>query len=91
MRIWYLVHVVSQEGVRSLRRWGLPLAHARGVVREHIGRKVAGRIDTLVPPPKAPTWFARMGHWLTLIWGIVFLALSLVAMRFAGGYPTRNT
>ena len=53
--------------------------------------KVAGRIDTLVPPPQAPTWFARMGHWLTLIWGIVFLALSLVAMRFAGGYPTRNT
>ena len=84
----------AEEGLPVLRSTTTGISaviDARGVVREHIGRNVAGRIDTLVPPPQAPTWFARMGHWLTLIWGIVFLALSLVAMRFAGGYPTRNT
>ena len=84
----------AEEGLPVLRSTTTGISaviDARGVVREHIGRNVAGRIDTLVPPPHAPTWFARMGHWLTLIWGIVFLALSLVAMRFAGGYPTRNT
>ena len=60
-------------------------------MRDHIGRNVADRIDTLVPPPHAPTWFARLGHWLTLLWAIALLALSLVAMRRSGGYPVRNT
>ncbi len=64
---------------------------ARGVVRDHIGRNVAGRIDTVVPPPAPPTWFAQAGHWLTLVWAIALLALSLVAMRRAEGYPAQNT
>ena len=35
----------------------------------HLGRGVAGRIDGLVPPPHAPTLFARLGNLLPLIWG----------------------
>lgn len=83
-----------EEGLPVLRSTTTGISaviDARGVVREHIGRNVAGRIDTIVPPPHAPTWFARLGHWLTLLWGVAMLALSLVAMRRSGGYPTRNT
>jgi apolipoprotein N-acyltransferase len=84
----------AEEGLPVLRSTTTGISaviDARGVVREHIGRNVADRIDTLVPPPHAPTWFARLGHWLTLLWAIALLALSLVAMRRSGGYPAKNT
>ena len=84
----------AEEGLPVLRSTTTGISaviDARGVVRETIGRNVEGRIDTLIPPPAAPTWFAMLGHWLTLIWGAVLLTLSLVAMRRLGGYPSRNT
>ncbi len=46
------------------------------------------------PVASAEAWrryAALLGHWLTLLWGMVLMALSLVAMRLAGGYPVRNT
>ena len=84
----------AEEGLPVLRSTPTGLSaviDARGVVRDHIGRNRADRSDTIVPPPHAPSWFARAGHWLTLVWGIALLALSLVAMRRAGGYPAQNT
>ncbi len=84
----------AEEGLPVLRSTTTGISaviDARGVIREHIGRNVADRIDTLVPPPHTPTWFARMGHWLTLLWAIALLTLSLVAMRRSGGYPAKNT
>ena len=84
----------AEEGLPVLRSTTTGISaviDARGIVREHIGRNRADRIDTIVPPPHAPSWFARAGHWLTLVWGIALLALSLVAMRRAGGYPAQNT
>ena len=74
----------AEEGLPVLRATTTGISaviDARGVVRDHIGRNVADRIDTLVPPPAAPTLFARLGHWLTLLWGIVLLGASLVVMR----------
>jgi len=84
----------AEEGLPVLRSTTTGISaviDARGVVRDHIGRNVAGRIDTVVPPPAPPTWFAQAGHWLTLVWAIALLALSLVAMRRAEGYPAQNT
>ncbi|WP_369026644.1 apolipoprotein N-acyltransferase [Qipengyuania sp. RANM35] len=78
----------AEEGLPVLRATTTGISaviDARGVVREHIGRNVAGRIDTVVPPAAAPTPFARLGHWLTLLWGIALAGASLVAMRRRGG------
>ncbi|MEO1969376.1 MAG: apolipoprotein N-acyltransferase [Sphingomonadaceae bacterium] len=63
---------------------------ARGVVRAHLGRRVAGRIDGLVPPPLPPTLFARLGIWLTLVWGVLLLGGWLVASRLADRYWRRT-
>ena len=57
---------------------------ARGVVREHIGRLRAGRIDGLVPPAEAPTLFARMGNLLALSWTLIFLFAGAVVSRRRG-------
>ena len=84
----------AEEGLPVLRSTTTGISaviDARGVVRQHIGRAVEGRIDAVVPPAEGPTPFALLGHWLTLAWGVVLVALSLVAMRFVGGYPLRNT
>jgi apolipoprotein N-acyltransferase len=53
----------------------------RGVVRRHFGRLQGGRIDGTIPPAASPTPFARLGHWLTLFWAMVFLVLAAVALR----------
>ena len=83
-----------EEGLPVLRSTTTGISaviDARGVVRSHIGRDKADRIDTLVPPPAVPTWFARLGHWLTLLWGVVLLAGSLVAMGARHRYQSRTT
>ena len=57
----------------------------RGVVRDHLPRLQGGRIDGVIPPAAAPTPFARLGHWLSLGWAMVFLALAAVALRRSHG------
>ena len=77
-----------EEGLPVLRATTTGISaviDARGVVRDHIGMRKADRIDGVVPPAATPTWFADLGHWLTLIWGMALLAGSLVARRFAKG------
>ncbi len=84
----------AEEGLPVLRATTTGISaviDARGVVREYIGRNAAARIDTLVPPAAATTPFAQLGHWLTLIWGTVLMAASLVALRLMGRYQSRNT
>jgi len=73
-----------EEGLPVLRATTTGISaviDARGVVRSEIGRKVAGRIDGLVPPALDPTAFSRLGHWLTLIWTVLLLAAWLIATR----------
>ena len=83
-----------EEGLPVLRATTTGISaiiDARGVVRDHIGRDRADRIDTLVPPAHAPTWFSQLGHWLTLIWAMVLLVTSLVATRLAARYDRSET
>lgn len=73
-----------EEGLPVLRSTTTGISaviDAGGVVRDHIGKGRAARIDGLVPPAAPPTPFARLGHWLTAIWGMMLLAASLVATR----------
>jgi apolipoprotein N-acyltransferase len=54
---------------------------ADGVVRQHVPRHVAARLDGAIPPAHAPTLFARLGNALPLGWAALMLMLSLVALR----------
>lgn len=84
----------AQARMRAIEE-GLPVLRAtttgisgvidsRGVVREHLGNHVYGRIDAVVPPAAPPTLFARMGNWLALIWALAFILMAVVAKRRAG-------
>lgn len=73
-----------EEGLPILRSTTTGISaviDARGVVRAHIGRNRAARVDGVVPRALAPTPFARLGHWLTAAWAALLLAASLVASR----------
>jgi apolipoprotein N-acyltransferase len=77
-----------EEGLPVLRSTttGISAAiDARGVVRDHFPQLRGGRMDGTIPPPAAPTLFARLGHWLTLAWAMVFLGLAAVALRRRAG------
>ncbi|WP_239806318.1 apolipoprotein N-acyltransferase [Croceicoccus hydrothermalis] len=54
---------------------------AGGTVRAHIPQFREGRIDAVVPPARAPTWFARAGNALSLGWALLFLLAGMVATR----------
>lgn len=54
---------------------------ANGIVRQHIPRFTAGRLDGLIPRPHPPTAFARAGNALPVSLGIALVLLSLVALR----------
>lgn len=77
-----------EEGLPVLRSTTTGISaviDARGVVRDHIGMRVPGRIDGLVPPPAPETWFARWGNWLAMGWALLLIAGSLVATRLRRG------
>lgn len=82
---------LAQARLRAIEE-GLPVLRATtngisavvdadGVVRQHLGRYVAGRLDGIVPPAKPPTLFARIGNALPLAWAALLLIASLVATR----------
>lgn len=60
---------------------------ARGVVRGWLAMNRSGRIDGLLPPPAAPTVFARVGPILPFVWAIGFLGLGLIASPERRRYP----
>ena len=73
-----------EEGLPVLRSTTTGISaviDADGIVRQFVPLGVAGRIDGLVPPPHAPTLFARMGNALVLIWASVLLACAIVVAR----------
>lgn len=82
---------LAQARMRAIEE-GLPVLRAtttgisavidpRGVVRQYLGNHERDRIDAVVPPPAAPTLFARLGNMLSLLWAVAFLVAGLVAMR----------
>lgn len=54
---------------------------ANGIVRNHIPKYEAGRIDGMIPPAHQPTLFARLGNKLPIGLALVLLVLSAVALR----------
>ena len=73
-----------EEGVPVLRSTTTGISavvDAHGVVRQHLGRNVAGRLDGMIPAALPPTLFARLGNWLALGWGVAMLGLALLAGR----------
>lgn len=73
-----------EEGLPVLRSTTTGISaviDSRGVVRSHIGMNRADRIDTQVPQALSATPFARLGHWLTVIWALGFFLIWLVATR----------
>ena len=86
---------LAQSRMRAIEE-GLPVLRAtttgvsavidpRGVVREHLGEHVQGRLDTVIPPAASPTLFARLGNMLALVWAVIFLSGGLVALRQGHG------
>ncbi|NNC47725.1 MAG: apolipoprotein N-acyltransferase [Sphingomonas sp.] len=55
---------------------------ANGVVRASLGTGIEGRLAGLIPPAKERTLFALLGNKLALAWAVLFLVLSVVAMRW---------
>jgi apolipoprotein N-acyltransferase len=73
-----------EEGLPVLRATTTGISaviDARGVVRHHLGKRVRGRIDTVVPLATEPTLFARLGNILSLCWAVALLVAGLVAMH----------
>lgn len=86
---------LAQARLRALEE-GLPVLRstttgvsavidANGVVRQHVPRLVAGRLDGQVPVALAPTLFSRFGNVLPLCWAILLLAAGTVASRRRAG------
>ena len=72
-----------EEGLPVLRATTTGISaviDANGVVRNAIGMDRADRIETSVPPPRPVTPFARLGHWLTAFWTILFLLAAGIAV-----------
>jgi apolipoprotein N-acyltransferase len=77
-----------EEGLPVLRATTTGISaviDADGVVRDHVPRHVAERLDGYVPPAHSPTLFARLGNWLALGWAIVLIAAALVVSRRRSG------
>ena len=73
-----------EEGLPVLRATTTGISaviDADGVVRQHVPRHRADRLDGLVPPSHAPTLFARAGNMLPLGWAVFLLVLSVIALR----------
>jgi apolipoprotein N-acyltransferase len=90
---------LAQARLRALEE-GLPVLRATptgiSAVIDSDGRLLAslpwrraGVIDSHLPPPSAPTPFARLGNWLPLLFALLLAALALVAERIAGGRKAR--
>ena len=82
---------LAQARMRAIEE-GLPVLRAtttgisavidsHGVVRDHLGAHLTGRIDGRIPAALPPTPFSRFGNALPLFWAMVLLALAAVAMR----------
>ena len=82
---------LAQARLRAIEE-GLPVLRAtttgisavidpHGVVRQYLSSHIAGRLDGQIPAALPPTLFARLGNVLPLLWAMVFLAASGIAMR----------
>ncbi|MEQ5788358.1 apolipoprotein N-acyltransferase [Erythrobacter sp. NFXS35] len=69
-----------EEGLPVLRSTTTGISaviDANGIVRSSIERGKADALEGFVPSAKPPTLFAQAGHWLTLAWAALLIALGL--------------
>ena len=77
-----------EEGLPVLRSTTTGISaviDADGIVRQHLPRHTAGRIDGLIPPPHEPTNFSRFGNSIPLTLAALILLLTVVALRRRNG------
>lgn len=77
-----------EEGLPVLRSTTTGISaviDADGIVRDHIPRHRAGRIDGVMPPPHAPTLFSWLGNGLPIGLALAMLLLCAVALRRSRG------
>jgi apolipoprotein N-acyltransferase len=85
---------LAQARLRALEE-GLPILRstptgisavidADGRLLRSLPWRVAGVIDTRLPPPHPPTPFARLGNLLPLLFALLLAAAAIVAQRIAG-------
>ncbi len=73
-----------EEGLPVLRATTTGISaviDANGIVRQHLPRHTAGRLDGHIPPPHEPTLFSRFGNAIPLGIAALVLVLSAVALR----------
>ena len=82
---------LAQARLRAIEE-GLPVLRATtsgisavidadGIVRQHLPRFVAGRLDGVVPPAHEPTLFSRLGNAACLLLASVFLLVAMLVLR----------
>jgi len=72
-----------EEGIPVLRATTTGISaviDANGIVRQHVARHQAGRIDGRIPPAHEPTLFARYGNAIPIVLALFLLALCEVAI-----------
>jgi apolipoprotein N-acyltransferase len=82
-----------EEGLPVLRSTTTGISaviDADGVVRGTIAPGKADKLEGLVPSAKPPTLFAMAGHWLTIGWAGLLLALGLGLPRVLALTPKRR-
>ncbi|MEI9926495.1 MAG: apolipoprotein N-acyltransferase [Sphingomonas sp.] len=90
---WGPVEHLAQARMRAIEE-GLPILRAtptgvsavidaRGRLLATVPPGQAGAIELPLPRALAPTWFARVGHWMTLLVGALLLLLGVANRRFA--------
>jgi apolipoprotein N-acyltransferase len=97
---WGSPQFVGQARMRAIEE-GLPVIRstttgisavidANGVVRSAIASGKADKLEGFIPPATSATLFAQAGHWLTLGWAMVLIALGLALPRVLALIRTRR-
>lgn len=87
---WGSPQFLAQARLRAIEE-GLPVVRATptgisavidadGRVVESLPTGIAGRIDTTLPPPKAPTLFSRYGNMLSVAFAALLIAFGLMPL-----------
>ncbi|NBC37069.1 apolipoprotein N-acyltransferase [Novosphingobium sp. FSY-8] len=77
-----------EEGLpvlRSTTNGVSAVVDSSGVVRAHVPRYQAGRLDGLIPAASAPTWFSRWGNMVPVAIAVLLLGASTLVLRSRRG------
>jgi apolipoprotein N-acyltransferase len=75
----------AEEGLPVIRSTPTGISaviDADGRLLRSLAWRIAGRIDTMLPPARPPTLFARAGNIIPVIFGFLLIAAGIAAGRF---------